>query len=248
MYVSVSTTTADVEQVVQVRDIPKPGVLYRRTASHLRRAVRAPGSYPAPHSIRPPIAVRRLYDIVANKAQVFLTYADVSDITTWSRRRRRAASGDRINVELSVEPSSGRIDMMTNDRSYSGNTLFDVRTSRVRTADRHGHHARHEGSWDPSRMSSLLFVCEWHPTVHRDYDGIVSLPARRMIWTGPGKTFGQFRRTSSLLRQRQPVSHAVATRFPRQRPQAGFALSAVRVSKHLPVSRLWLPALDVPIA
>src|SRR5213076_3100327 len=43
------------------------------------------------------------------------------------------APGDRINVELSVEPSSGRLDLMTNDRSYSGNTLFDV--SYITSAD-----------------------------------------------------------------------------------------------------------------
>jgi hypothetical protein len=36
------------------------------------------------------------------------------------------APSERINVELSVEPGSGRIDMMTNDRSYTGNSLFDV--------------------------------------------------------------------------------------------------------------------------
>src|SRR6266540_1586770 len=72
-------------------------------------------------------ALCRLHGHRGWKAQVLLTYADVSDITQWSTPAIVApASGDRINVELSVEPGSGRLDLMTNDRSYTGNTLFDV--------------------------------------------------------------------------------------------------------------------------
>src|SRR2546425_9009766 len=88
---------------------------------------RAPGSYPAP-AFDP--STDRLYvaytDIANGKAQILLTYAHVSDITKWSTPAIVApASGDRINIELSVEPSSGRLDLMTNDRTYGGNALLD---------------------------------------------------------------------------------------------------------------------------
>src|SRR5204863_8597074 len=62
---------------------------------------RAPGSYPAP-AFDP--STNRLYvaytDIVNGKAQILLTFANVSDITKWSTPAVVApASGDRINVE-----------------------------------------------------------------------------------------------------------------------------------------------------
>ena len=158
---------------------------------------RAPGSYPAP-AFDP--TTNRLYvaytDIVGGKAQVLLTYANVTDITQWSTPAIVApASGDRINVELSVEPSSGRLDLMTNDRSYTGNTLFDVAyitssdggstwsTTRVTKT-----------SWDPAAYGVPCGSCAngIRPFIG-DYDGIISLPASAaMTWTGPGKTFGQY--------------------------------------------------------
>ena len=158
---------------------------------------RAPGSYPAP-AFDP--TTHRLYvaytDIVANKAQVFLTYADVNDITTWSTPAVVApASGDRINVELSVEPSSGRLDLMTNDRSYSGNTLFDV--SYITSADGGQTWTTTrvtKASWDPSAFGVPCASCAsgFRPFIG-DYDGIVSLPgSAAMTWTGPGKTFGTY--------------------------------------------------------
>lgn len=153
---------------------------------------RGPGSYPVP-AFDP--TSHRLYvaytDIVEGKAQVFLTYATVSDLTRWSAPQVVApGSGDRINVEMSVEPGSGRIDMMANDRSYSGNALLDV-----------AYYGSADGgvtwtvqrvtktSWDPSQYG-VPSGSGVRPFIG-DYDGIVSMPsAVGMTWTGPGKTHG----------------------------------------------------------
>ena len=158
---------------------------------------RAPGSYPAP-AFDP--STGRLYvaysDIVGGKAQILLTYANVSDISKWTTPAIVApALGDRINVELSVEPASGRIDMMTNDRSYSGNTLFDV--SYITSADGGTTWSTTrvtKSSWDPSAFGVPCSSCAngIRPFIG-DYDGIVSLPGSAgMTWTGPGKTFGTY--------------------------------------------------------
>jgi len=156
-------------------------------------AFRGPGSYPAPAF--DPVR-NRLYfaytDIVNGRAQIFLTWASVAHIDQWSAPVVVApGAGDRINVEMSIEPTSGRIDLMTNDRSWSGNTLFDVTylsskdggttwsTKRVTTS-----------SWDPSAFGVPLSSGGIAPFIG-DYDGIASLPAGAAIaWTGPGKTFG----------------------------------------------------------
>jgi hypothetical protein len=158
---------------------------------------RAPGSYPVPAFDS---TTNRLYvaytDIVGGKAQVFLTYADVAGITKWSTPAIAApASGDRINVELSVEPGSGRLDMMTNDRSYTGNTLFDV--SYITSADGGRTWATQrvtKTSWDPAQYGVPCSSCAngIRPFIG-DYDGIVSLPrSAGLTWTGPGKTYGQY--------------------------------------------------------
>jgi len=133
---------------------------------------------------------------VGGKAQIFLTYANVSDITKWSTPAIVApAAGDRINVELSVEPTSGRLDLMTNDRSYTGNTLFDV--SYIASADGGKTWSTTrvtKQSWDPSAFGVPCSSCAngIRPFIG-DYDGIVSLPgSAAMTWTGPGKTFGTY--------------------------------------------------------
>jgi len=158
---------------------------------------RAPGSYPAP-AFDP--TTGRLYvaytDIVNGKAQILLTYANVSDITQWSTAVIVAsASGDRINVELSVEPSSGRLDLMTNDRSYTGNTLFDVAYITSADGGRTWSTTRvTKTSWDPSAYGVPCSSCAngIRPFIG-DYDGIISLPGSAgMVWTGPGKTFGVY--------------------------------------------------------
>src|SRR3954452_16290457 len=69
---------------------------------------RGPGSYPVP-AFDP--TRNRLYvaytDIINGRAQVLLTYASASDVTHWSTPQIVApGAGDRINVEMSIEPSS----------------------------------------------------------------------------------------------------------------------------------------------
>ncbi|MFN2570075.1 MAG: sialidase family protein [Gemmatimonadales bacterium] len=158
---------------------------------------RAPGSYPAT-AFDP--TTNRLYvaytDVVAGKAQILLTYANVADLTQWSTPAIVApGSGDRINVELSVEPASGRLDLMTNDRSFSGNTLFDV--SYITSADGGKTWSTTrvtKSSWDPSAYGVPCSSCAngIRPFIG-DYDGIVSLAGgAAMVWTGPGKTYGQY--------------------------------------------------------
>src|SRR5438874_2285331 len=66
-------------------------------------------------------------DIIGGRGQVLLTYATLPNLTDWSAPQIVApGAGDRINVEMSIEPNVGRIDMMSNDRSWTNNSLFDV--------------------------------------------------------------------------------------------------------------------------
>jgi hypothetical protein len=154
---------------------------------------RGPGSYPVP-GFDP--TRNRLYvaytDIIDGRAQVLLTWASVSDLSTWSAPQIVAPSaGDRINVEMSIEPGSGRIDMMSNDRSWSGNTLFDVTYFESRDGGTTWSVRRvTKSSWDPSQYGVPSTATSVRPFIG-DYDGIVSLPtAVGMTWTGPGKTYG----------------------------------------------------------
>jgi hypothetical protein len=158
---------------------------------------RGPGSYPVP-AFDP--TTNRLYvaytDIIAGKAQILLTYADVADITKWSTPAIVApGAGDRINVELSVEPGSGRLDMMANDRSYTGNTLFDVSYFTSADGGQTWSTTRvTKRSWDPAQFGVPCSSCVngIRPFIG-DYDGIISLPgSAAMTWTGPGRTFGQY--------------------------------------------------------
>ena len=156
---------------------------------------RGPGSYPVP-AFDP--TRDRLYvayaDIVDRQAQLFLASAPaggVTDPTKWTiRPMAPGASGDRLNVEMSIEPGSGRIDFISDDRSYSSNnTLVDITygkstdggatfiTQRVTT-----------DGFDPG----LSGVPSSSPSGFRpfigDYNGIVSLPTRAAFaWTGVGK-------------------------------------------------------------
>ena len=153
---------------------------------------RGPGSYPAP-AFDP--VHGRLYvaytDLVNGHAQILLTSAGTGDLTHWTTPQVVAPSGgDRINVEMSIEPGSGRIDLMTNDRSWTGNALFDVTylgsadggtTWSVRRVTK--------SSWDPAQYG-VPGGSSVRPFIG-DYDGIVSLPgAVGMAWTGPGVTTG----------------------------------------------------------
>jgi hypothetical protein len=153
---------------------------------------RGPGSYPAPavDPVRNRLMVAYT-DIVGGLGQILLTSAPLDNITAWTAPKVVApGAGDRINVEMSIEAGSGRIDLMTNDRSWSNNTLFDVTylgsfdggatwsTRRVTPT-----------SWDPSQYG-VPDGSGFRPFIG-DYDGIISLPnAVGMTWTGPGKTYG----------------------------------------------------------
>ena len=199
MYVSVSKDRgATWSNSFQFATFQNPVCVYPPYCFNISGApFRGPSSYPAP-AFDP--TTGRLYvaytDIVGGLAQILLTYANVADITKWSTPTIVApASGDRINVELSVEPSSGRIDMMTNDRSYSGNTLFDVSYITRSGGDTTWSTTRvTKKSWDPAQYGVPCGSCASHvrPFIG-DYDGIVSLPgSAAMTWTGPGKTFGLY--------------------------------------------------------
>ncbi|MDB4917886.1 MAG: putative neuraminidase [Gemmatimonadetes bacterium] len=153
---------------------------------------RGPGSYPVP-AFDP--TSKRLFvaytDIVGGKAQIFLTSANVSNLAKWSTAQTVApASGDRINVEMSIEPTSGRIDLMANDRSWSGNTLFDI--TYFGSADGGTTWAVQrvtKSSWDPAQYG-VPSGSGIRPFIG-DYDGIVSTATSAgLTWTGPGKTTG----------------------------------------------------------
>lgn len=153
---------------------------------------RGPGSYPVPAF---DATTRRLFvaytDIIGSTAQILLTSASIDDLSTWTTPQVVApGGGDRINVEMSVERTSGRIDLMTNDRSWSGNTLYDITYLGSRD---------HGSTWSTQRVTKT----SWDPSQYGvpagttvrpfigDYDGIVSLPTTvGMTWTGPGKTYG----------------------------------------------------------
>lgn len=153
---------------------------------------RGPGSYPVP-AFDP--TTKRLYvaytDIVGGRAQIFLTSADVSNLAQWTAPQMvPSGDGDRINVEMSIEPGSGRIDLMSNDRSWSGNVLYDI--SYFGSTDRGQSWTVQrvtKSSWDPSQYG-VPSGSGIRPFIG-DYDGIVSTPASvGMTWTGPGRTYG----------------------------------------------------------
>jgi hypothetical protein len=194
MYVSVSKDRgATWSKAYQFATFNNPVCLFPPDCFNISgSAFRAPGSYPAP-AFDP--TTKRLYvaytDIVAGRAQILLTSANVGTLTSWTPPSIVApGAGDRINVELSIEPASGRIDMMANDRSWSGNTLFDISYF---TSSDHGASFTSQRvtktSWDPSQYG-VPSGSGIEPFIG-DYDGIVSLPtAAAMTWTGPGKTYG----------------------------------------------------------
>ena len=153
---------------------------------------RGPGSYPVPAF--DPVR-RRLYvaytDIVKGRAQILLTSASASNIADWTPPTVVApGAGDRINVEMSIEPGSGRIDLMANDRSWTSNSLFDI--SYFRSDDGGGSWSVQrvtKSSWDPSQYG-VPDGSGVRPFIG-DYDGIISLPTSvGMTWTGPGKSSG----------------------------------------------------------
>lgn len=195
MYVSTSADRgASWSAPVQFGTFQNPVCLFPPACFNITGApFRGPGSYPAP-TFDPTRS--RLYvaytDIVNGVAQVFLTSAVATDLTHWSTPAIIAptTAGDRLNVELSVEPVTGRLDAMFYDRSWTSNTLVDVTYA-----------SSFDGgvTWSTTRMTRSGF----DPAAYGvpsgsgvrpfigDYTGIVSLSSSAaMAWTGPGKTYG----------------------------------------------------------
>jgi len=156
---------------------------------------RGPGSYPVPAF--DPIG-RRLYvayaDIVDGLAQLFLASAPEGSVTDGSKWTvvpvTPAGTGDRLNVEMSIDGTSGRIDFISQDRSYSNNTLVDIT---------YGFSTNHGASFTTQRVTrtgydpALYGVPSgsgFRPFIG-DYNGIVSLPTKAVFaWTGVGKSYG----------------------------------------------------------
>ena len=160
-------------------------------------AFRGPGSYPAPAF--DPIS-KRLYvaysDIVDGRAQLFLAFAPesgVSDASKWTTvRMAPGAAGDRINVEMSIDRSSGRIDFISDDRSYSNNTLVDITYGSGRSTSTGATFVTQRvtrNGFDPG-LYGVPSGSGFSPFIG-DYNGIVSLPGKAAFaWTGVGKKPG----------------------------------------------------------
>ena len=154
---------------------------------------RGPGSYPVPAFDPTRGRLHVAYtDIVGGLGQVFLTSASASDLTRWTAPAVVAAtsSGDRLNSEMSIERTSGRIDIQTYDRSYTSNRLVDVTYASSPDGG---------ATWTSQRVTKSGF----DPAAYGvpsgsgvrpfigDYTSIVSLASgAAMAWTGPGRTYG----------------------------------------------------------
>ncbi|GAC1654593.1 MAG: sialidase family protein [Gemmatimonadaceae bacterium] len=157
---------------------------------------RGPGSYPVP-AFNP--VNNRLYvaftDIRGPFAQIYLTSAPAATATNptaWSQPVAvlPSTTGDRLNVEMSIEQATGRIDMMSEDRSYSKNALVDVTylTSSDGGQTFSAQRVTADG-YDPSQYG-VPGGGTIRPFIG-DYNGIVSFAnGAGFTWTGPGKTYG----------------------------------------------------------
>src|SRR6266567_4177168 len=88
---------------------------------------RGPGSYPAPAFDATRNRADVVFaDLVNGLGRIYFTSAAASDPGHWSPPVEIApGTGDRFGAEISVA-TNGRIDVMFDDRSYSGNALVDV--------------------------------------------------------------------------------------------------------------------------
>jgi len=150
-------------------------------------AFRAGGSYPAP--AYDPVR-GRLYvayaDIVAGKAQIFLTWAAATELTIWSAPQAIApASGDRFSAELGIAPN-GRIDVSFYDRSYSANRLVDFTYATSSDGGVTWGTARVTPTgFDPSTWGVPSSSALGYRPFIGDYNAIVSTNANaRLVWTG----------------------------------------------------------------
>ena len=156
---------------------------------------RGPGSYPVPAF--DPVG-RRLYvayaDIVGGLAQLFLASVpegSITDASKWKIVPMAAGnSGDRLNVEMSIDRTSGRIDFISEDRSYSNNTLVDITYGK--SSDQGASFATQRvtrAGYDPAQYG-VPSGSGFRPFIG-DYNGIVSLPTKAAFaWTGVGKSYG----------------------------------------------------------
>lgn len=195
LYVSQSTDRGQSwSDAVQLGAYQQPIDLFPPSFSISGTPFRGPGTYPAPAYNA---ARNRLYvayaDIVNGRAQVFVTWASATDLSTWSTPVVVApvASGDRFGAELSIAPN-GRLDVMFYDRSYSANSQVDV--TYATSADG-------GASWRSRRVTSSSFDPAAFGVPGRgsfipflgDYNGIASTPTNAYLaWTGPGKIYGIF--------------------------------------------------------
>src|SRR5437773_2047160 len=156
---------------------------------------RGPGSYPVP-AFDP--VTHRLYvayaDIVGGGAQLFLASAPESRVTDASQWKvvpmAPRAAGDRLNVEMSIERGSGRIDFISQDRSYSNNTLVDITYGRSFDAGATFATQRVTRSGFDPGLYGVPSGSGFRPFIG-DYNGIVSLPTTAAFaWTGVGKNPG----------------------------------------------------------
>ncbi len=152
-------------------------------------AFRGPGSYPAPafDAVRNRLVV--VYaDIDADgRAKIFFTWAPATDVTQWSRPVVVApGTGDRFGAEVSVA-ADGRLDVMFDDRSYSGNALVDVTYAWSTDGGASWNATRVTPSgFDPSQYGVPCGSCAGgiRPFLG-DYNGIASAGDHAVLtWTG----------------------------------------------------------------
>lgn len=157
---------------------------------------RGPGSYPAPAFDASRQRVDVVFaDIVNGLGRIYFTSAAAADLGHWTPPVEIApGTGDRFGAEIGVAPN-GRIDVMFDDRSYSGNTLVDVTYASSGDGG---------ATWTATRVSKAGFDpgasgvpnIVGQPTAVRpfigDYNGIASLADRAvMTWTGLGPQIGR---------------------------------------------------------
>jgi len=161
-------------------------------------AFRGPSSYPAPafDARRNRIAVVYSDIDVDGRAKVFFTSATADRATSaaaWSTPRVIAlGTGDRFGAELSAG-SGGRLDVMFDDRSYSGNALVDVTYASSTDGG---------ATWNSTRVSKAGFDASQYGVPCStcvggirpflgDYNGIASLSGQAlMTWTGVASKTG----------------------------------------------------------